>query len=291
MKFTQYNTFLAASVLTLCSFTSLNAVAADAPDLFKRCAQDSLNPAQARGRDLWAKTCKYISQRDYDYLLYDDDGKLRARPKYPSFFKPNDFSQWFRAPIVSGSSCSVGIYTHVVNCVSSCYTPDQKLLFAEGEFTIFDAVSQKIQRIVTLSDAAELNNLAYTVKDVEAYSESITDIVHDIRVLNMASGGQLKVTENHPLLVSTGHMKTADNISVGESLIYQDGNYDVITSIDDIDFYGKVYNVQPDASDASLNGQIVVAQGYLSGSMYYQNEGADLTNRLLLRSNIPDSLL
>lgn len=85
MKFTQYNTFLAASVLTLCSFTSLNAVAADAPDLFKRCAQDSLNPAQARGRDLWAKTCKYISQRDYDYLLYDDDGKLRARPKYPSF--------------------------------------------------------------------------------------------------------------------------------------------------------------------------------------------------------------
>lgn len=144
---------------------------------------------------------------------------------------------------------------------------------------------------MTLSDAAELNNLAYTVKDVEAYSESITDIVHDIRVLNMASGGQLKVTENHPLLVSTGHMKTADNISVGESLIYQDGNYDVITSIDDIDFYGKVYNVQPDASDASLNGQIVVAQGYLSGSMYYQNEGADLTNRLLLRSNIPDSLL
>jgi hypothetical protein len=37
--------------------------------------------------------------------------------------------------------------------------------------------------------------------------------------------------------------------------------------------------------------QIVVAQGYLSGSAYYQNDGVNYLNRQILRRNIPESLL
>ncbi|PNQ53710.1 cell surface protein, partial [Vibrio agarivorans] len=170
------------------------------------------------------------------------------------------------------------------------YTPDQKILFSDGEHAIYDALTKRLTNIVTLSDDANLENLSYQIKDVEAYSESIIETVHNIRVFHTASGNQIKVTDNHPLLVSTGYMLTAENINTGDSLISKDGTFDEITNIEDIKFTGKVYNVMPDTSDNSTNGQIVVAQGFLSGSMYYQNDGADLTGRLLLRSQVPTDL-
>ncbi|PNQ53959.1 cell surface protein, partial [Vibrio agarivorans] len=176
-------------------------------------------------------------------------------------------------------------------CVASCYTPDQKILFVDGEHEIYDAFTKKLTNIIALSDSSSLDNISYQVKGVEAYSESIIETVHNIRVFNTVNGGQLKVTDNHPLLLSTGYMQTAENIKVGDSLISKDGSFDEIINIEDVKFTGKVYNVMPDTSDKSTNGQIVVAQGFLSGSMYYQNDGADLTGRLLLRSQVPSDLL
>lgn len=275
---------------------SLTALATDPVRLEKRCEDDSINSAAGFGRNDWAKKCNYITNRTWDFNVNDDFGKRRGRPFYPSFYKPSNFDDWFKAPTVATAKCGRGAgdqYTAVLTCLASCYTPDQKLLFSEGELTIYDAFSRRVQKIVTLDDAASLNHLFYTTRDVDAYSESIRDVLHKILVIKTKNGGQLKVTPNHPLLVSTGHMRNAEDLNVGDALIAQDGSFDPVASIDNVEFFGKVYNVRPDSTSdkgVSLNGQIVVAQGFLSGSMYYQNTGAYHANRLVLRDSLPEVL-
>jgi hypothetical protein len=53
--------------------------------------------------------------------------------------------------------------------------------------------------------------------------------------------------------------------------------------------FTKVYNLKPTTTDLTSN--ILVAQGYLSGSVRYQNEYIKYLNRVLLRHNIPSSVI
>lgn len=87
-------------------------------------------------------------------------------------------------------------------------------------------------------------------------------------------------------------MKEAREITEGESLILASGQFDKVVSINHIEHYGKVYNLRTDA-DTKENeiGQIIVAQGFLSGSTHFQNEGIIHINRIMLRHNIPDSIV
>ncbi|AUI87527.1 hypothetical protein BS333_13995 [Vibrio azureus] len=94
----------------------------------KRCDDDSLTPYEAIQRNKWAKKCGHISRRDYDYYTYDDDGKLRARPKYPSFYNRASFNDWFKAPITENAACGIRHYTHKLFCVSSEPTPEQRAI-------------------------------------------------------------------------------------------------------------------------------------------------------------------
>ncbi|OCQ20777.1 cell surface protein [Pseudoalteromonas luteoviolacea] len=285
-------------VLSACAtfFASMYAVAAVDPVIVKqRCENDSLAPAPARGRTDWALECRIITPRTHDFYVNDDYGNPKARPQYPSFTKTNDYTSFWIAPTSKTAGCSVRSgYSATITCTASCYTPDQKLLFAEGELTIYDAFTRKVSKIVTLDDDASLDNITYTVRNVHAYSESVVDVLHEILVIKTKNGGSLKVTPNHPLIISNGQMKNAEDIQIGESLIAENGDFDEITSIEEIEFYGKVYNVEPNSNgehEVILNGQIVVAQGFLSGSMYYQNTGFGYVDKYVLRDNIPDDLI
>ena len=107
-----------------------------------RCEEDSIDATAGRGRNNWAKECNYISARTWDFNVNDDHGAPRGRPYYPSFSNPENFDDWWKAPVTEGESCSRGPsdkYTNIISCLASCYTPDQKLLFEQGELTIFDA--------------------------------------------------------------------------------------------------------------------------------------------------------
>lgn len=267
------------------------------PRVEARCEEDSIDTPKSLQRNAWAKRCGYISRRTWDFNVHDDDGSIRARPFYPSFSKKGDFDDWWKAPVVESAKCGLGpnnVYSFITNCRASCFTPDQEILFEEGSLTIFDAFSKRATNIVTLSDSATIDSLEYTIRPVEEYTESIRNVEHDILVIKTETGGQLKVTPNHPLLVSTGHMKLAEDLKKGDSLIHKSGNFDQIDSIELVKFYGKVYNVKPNSRDekgtVKLNGQVIVAQGYLSGSIYYQNSGANFVNRLVLRDTIPSNL-
>jgi len=179
--------------------------------------------------------------------------------------------------------------TVVAFCTASCYTPEQEILFPEGFFEIKQAKEQVFPDVMALRDASTFSNLKLASYPVESYTEEVRPTWHDILRFKMKSGGSLSVTTNHPVVDEDGAVKTADKFKVGESLIHYLSGLDPIVTIKQERYWGKVYNLAPNTKLPMSN--ILVAQGYLNGSSYFQNDGIDLQNRKLLRRTVPDRLI
>ena len=68
-----------------------------------------------------------------------------------------------------------------------------------------------------------------------------------------------------------------------------DGTLDPIVDIQKATFFGKVYNLAPVTTDRVSN--ILVAQGYLVGSVRFQNDEVGYLNRIILYRSIPADVL
>jgi hypothetical protein len=102
-----------------------------------------------------------------------------------------------------------------------------------------------------------------------------------------AAGGlpcELRITPNHPLLSNDGNVRQASEFKVGDLLVRADGTSDQIVSIEKEKYFGKVYNLDPNSK--SLLGKLILAEGYVNGSSYYQNQELSKLNRILLRENL-----
>ena len=110
------------------------------------------------------------------------------------------------------------------------------------------------------------------------------DTEHDIIVFKMKSGGELRLTPNHPLVTVDGKIKLAADFKSGDSLLKLGGEQDPIVSLEHIKYFGKVYNLFVNSRDKFKN--IVVTNGYLNGTAYYQNEGADNVNKKILKTRL-----
>ncbi|PNQ52161.1 hypothetical protein C1141_20940, partial [Vibrio agarivorans] len=100
----------------------------DEPRTVKRCDEDNLTPTEAIQRNSWARKCRHISLRTEDYNVFDDNGVIRARPKYPSFFNPNNFDDWFKAPKSENAACDIRHYTRKIYCVSNSSRHEERLV-------------------------------------------------------------------------------------------------------------------------------------------------------------------
>lgn len=279
----------------------------------ERCENDSLDPAQARERLNWLRNChKGLLVATYNNINGEDgssdDSKVnvietewfyvggdrtkpKARPNYLTFGTASYENplNWF-APVVGSAACGefpVG-YQILGECTASCYEPDQNILFSVGEMPIGEALSKMQDDIITVTDDSTLDFVNLQSRKVKNYTQSATPTRHEILTISTQSGGRLKVTKNHPILSAQGLMIEAGDLRVGDGLVHVDGQTDPILSITEKEYFGRVYNIQPDA-DSQL-GQIVVAQGFLTGSSWFQNDGYEFVNRLILRRNVPQEL-
>ncbi|MDC3962710.1 cell surface protein [Polyangium jinanense] len=187
-------------------------------------------------------------------------------------------------PIPVGSTFFVNGY-----CVASCYTPDQKVLFPDGEKPILDAMNELAPKMMTLSTGSTLESPELVRNEVYSYTRELHDGTHVIFVLKTASGGELRVTDKHPVIDGRGKVVEARSLKVGNNLIRPDGSFDPIVSVEKTLHRGKVYNIRPVTSDRVSN--VLVAQGYLVGSSRYQNEDVDYMNRVILGRAIPKIVL
>ncbi len=266
-------------------------MASEAAILDQRCAHDSLSPEQAIGRLKWSKKCNLISARQVDFYLHDENGVVKPRPIYNTYVTADAKGSWI-APFDENAPC-VNPPAHtprLVLCTSSCYLPTQKILFSIGEVRIFDAQKNNLREIMVVSPESTLDNLSYVSAPVASYSKDIMPANQVMMEIKTESGKVAHVTTNHPLLTSAGYLKEASDLKVGEDhLLSKEGGIERITSLRKYDYFGKVYNVKPQTEN--LNSHLVVAEGLLMGSSFYQNDGVVYLNRQLMRDSLDVSML
>jgi hypothetical protein len=275
-----------------------------------RCSHDSLSITESLRRLDWMKACQNqipVVKTFFDIIggadqlsMYLNDtssslyGKARPRPLYVTFSTTNN-APWI-APKTFDSknyNCTVPADLKVFGiCTSSCYTPDQRLLFdVAGEqkyIPILEAINQNQQSIVTLGPDSVLEKLIFTTTPIAHFVSELVDTNHKILIFKTQASGKLSVTFNHPLVASDGVIREASDFKVGDQLVRADGNFDEIISIEEIVYPGKVHNVLPYGETTS--GNILVAEGFLSGSAYFQNDGVNYLNQQILRSNLLDGV-
>lgn len=269
----------------------------------RRCSQDSLNNTEAKGRYDWMVKCQsqlpIIKEflDNFDNVTVKVSGKEvsvggKGRELYPTFmnyaYKPE--KPWI-APKSAAAPCKMPTTVYVATvCVSSCATPEQQILAQEqahGKLKyvpFIEALTKNYGFVASLQSAQSMGSKAVVKTKVDQWVTELIDSEHDILVFKMKSGRELKLTPNHPVVTADGMMKASGEFKVGEALVQVGGVLDPIVSITPIKYFGKVYNVFVQSS--AIHKNILVTNGYLNGSAYFQNEGAKEMNRALFRQKL-----
>jgi hypothetical protein len=202
---------------------------------------------------------------------------------------PNDCRLFTDA--ASTVPANTGVSGFYVNgyCVSSCYLPDQQIAFEGGNVGILDAMNQLRTGVTTLTPKSTLNSIKTHTDEVASYTHDIREAKQVIFTITTKSGGQLKVTDKHPILEGDGRIVQARSIKVGNRLLKPDGTRDEVVSVTQSDYFGKVYNIKPASTNRVAN--ILIAQGFLVGSSRFQNDDVDFINRIILGQGVPTHLI
>lgn len=285
---------------------------------YYRCTYDQLTPAQGKGRLAWADKYRgsnpyHITSptgRDPSFLSNSSSRTIADSPDspviYPVYLDALGVTAWTAGP---GGPTAAAAYASLptdqyVNidytikpkdvwndglCEAGCYTPNQKILFEDGETPIANAQQLGKTNLITLSADSMFGNLSLTANPVLHYTMDKQPMQQPILTFHMHSGGRLSVTTEHPLVNEQGMVRKAKLMAVGDHLVKQDGTPDEIVSIDEASWFGRVYNLKPVSTNLTEN--ILVAQGYLNGSGRYQSEFLEELNRILLRDSVPTELI
>lgn len=231
------------------------------------------------------------------------DTRKRIRPLYPTFGTTADLADASNVqlwPSADPNDCNLykasgGVATvsttYYVNgyCEASCYTPDQEVLFDGGYVSILEAVQARRDGVVTLSPDSTLDNVKLQKNRTYSYTAETRDTKHNIYVVTTQSGGQLRVTDEHPVINGEGRMVQAKTLKVGQELVRADGTLDPIVGIEKTEHFGKVYNLSP--ATESLVSNVLVAQGFLVGSSRFQNDDVGYMNRVILHNQVPNAVI
>lgn len=231
----------------------------------------------------------------------------RARPLYPTFETaqiPGSGQPLYPHPTntndcrlyldtnndAKGDTLYTGTSFYVVaQCESSCYAPDQELLFSNGSVPISKAVQEQQTDIITLTPDATLDDIQLQTNHVYSYTSETRDSEHLLYTITTEGGGKLRLTNEHPVVNGEGRMVRAADLKVDDELLRQDGSRERVVSVEKTTHYGKVFNLRPITRDQVSN--VLVAQGFLVGSARYQNEDVGFMNRIILQRSVPEDVL
>jgi intein/homing endonuclease len=138
--------------------------------------------------------------------------------------------------------------------------------------------------VTTLKSPVFRGNRSLTKTKVDQWVTEVFDSEHDILDFHMASGRTLRLTPNHGVVTVDGRIKLAKDFKVGESLVMSDRSLDPIAKIEQTKHFGKVYNVF--VKSAALHHNVVLVNGYLVGTGFFQNDGAEFVNNRILENRL-----
>ena len=277
-----------------------------------RCTENQIaDNTGAMERIDWADRCGHVSKQKWSNLYFNNVDPVtllpypRAKYAYPIFVhdvrNSADPSQNYPLWVPDYTTCDMPndvLFFSI--CEAGCYTPDQKIAFTKSGkpqlLSIKDAFQGFVAelnaspipkesklRLFSVTKGSTLENLSFGTLPLKRVVSSVKDENNTILTIRTQSGGEIKVTPEHPLVSSNGQFRKAQHFKVGDSLVRQTGRLDSITEITEGTFFGKVYNLEPRSSDPTEN--IHVAQGFLAGSLAVQNGELRDLNRVLQRVN------
>ena len=258
--------------------------ASSLPILEERCIKSNLSIDAAHGRNRWAYKCQNnFTDEQPLFIQLHKILKQRPRPHYP--LVSDESKKDYNAPTSESRGCEKYTVFHGF-CLSSCFTPDQNILFIDGYIQIKEATKERKTNVMALTKESTLSSFDLAPQSVEAYQQTRKDAIETVIVITTESGIVLKITEDHPILLNTGVMVKAKDLKVGQILIKESGEFDSIVALETKVYWGKVYNIAPASTHSKEN--IIVAQGILVGSANFQYHEMfkDLMYRKILREMI-----
>jgi len=255
--------------------TGLAAEDAWAVDLQERCAEDQIaSAAMANGRNQWALACHLITKIDYDCATNNG--------YYWTFNSTTGGPN--RAPLRPGLACDG--FRKFTMCPAGCFEATMRVSFGDRYMTPAEAFGAGVGAVTALSEGASLDHLAFVEEPIGTFVRGRE--TGDLVEITCNTGATLRVTHNHPMIDATGTLLPARDVQVGTSLATVAGAARV-TAVRRVPHDGLVWNVKPVKAEPKAN--VNVAEGFLTGSIRYQNEWASDAARLLLRQSLDVSAL
>jgi hypothetical protein len=214
-------------------------------------------------------------------------------PRSPVFWNDFQTNASVRMKIYK-KDCSVKIspeFSDVNFCAGGCYQKDQNLLFfsnGKKEWKQIQEAYNKEKFVMTLSKEANLSHLSYEKSEVSYYMKDAQKKKRALLEFTMASGRTLAVTPDHPLVDEQGMIREAMNFSLKNALIDMNGSLDPIVKMKHKMIFDRVYNL--DTKAEHKNQRIVLANGYLNGTYWYETYGKQMLSKINDRENLMKNL-
>ncbi len=273
-----------------------------------RCSHDSLSISEAKGRFAWMQKCQnqipaikmFLDQAE-EFGIRDQKGRTfdSERPLYVTFALRDPTTGKERpwvAPKSEQGECRIPAGAYIASvCVSSCATPEQLTLTQAQPNQAMrwqrwdEAHAQATPWIVTMSQLSFNSPKNFQHTKVDTWVTELFDTEHDIVRIMLRSGREIRLTPNHPVLVSSGELKLVSELTTNDALVTHEFKADPIRSLRTEKHFGKVYNVYPHSSALAHN--MILVGGYWTGSAMFQNEAADQLNRRLVRGRLKELIL
>lgn len=271
------NILIASAVFAVCFSSTAMA------QLSTRCFQDDqLTTSElAKGRNAWARRCGLITATREAYLNGENEYQVFTNGCYSYPAVPGGSTCTFFVPAVESAACIPNL-TKLGTCVAGCVTPSMKVQFAGRMVPVPDAYESGVLTVTALSQDSTAGLLRYGEQPIRSFVAG--DTQEDIFTLETQEGRRLEVTAEHPMVLEDGTMVKARTLTAGNVLMGADGAKLHLSRVTVFSFKGKVWNVRPESKEKIEN--VMNAEGFLTGSVRFQNEWAQDDFRLSLRDDL-----
>jgi hypothetical protein len=228
---------------------------------------------KVRAQNNYAARCNKITQ------AYADD--LSRQGKYVIFADPSHSSMPLIEFFSPSAQCSLSGPVAGV-CARDCYTPSQQLSFEGSLMSIERAYQSKAATVTALTLDATPEQMSYAEQPIEEITTG--SLNEKLLILEGENGRRLEVSSNHAIVAADGSVVPANTLREGDGILDQYWHVVPLLKIQTREYEGTVMNILPQSREKKEN--ILIAEGFLTGSMRFQNQWARQSFRLMLRDNL-----
>ncbi|MBF0208917.1 MAG: hypothetical protein HQK53_18805 [Oligoflexia bacterium] len=229
-------------------------------DTVSRCASVPVPTEKCEKRRKKALSEHCINQEEYNSLV-----GYGSFPMCDFDTNPPELMGW----------CACGCFDSSVNILT--VTDDGFLWKSAGQIII----DWKSTKLASLQSESSLDNFSFAESDIRLATTGVEK--QDLFNIETENGKGLKLTGEHPVLLSNGLMIPAKDLKVGDNLIGIDGEKKAILAIVRSGAGSSVMNFAIEKNNSDKAAHIIAAEGVLVGDLVWQGSLQEEEKALFVR--------